>query len=90
MGFLINSDSRVRSTRVKSSLLHLYEVVMHSDGVLYRDWSRQEPVQRPLPNMDYMYEAHDSPEARALAPPTPFLNECEPRAVSCGLLTPHR
>ena len=64
----------------------LYELVLHSDGGLYRDWSRRQPIERPLPVMRVV-EPFDSvigaQVARGAGVQVP---ECEGKVVPCGLM----
>jgi hypothetical protein len=64
----------------------LYELVLHSDGALYRDWSRLHPVARPLPRMQFMAEAWEALHSRRMPMPA-FESDCAPPDAPCGLLT---
>ena len=67
----------------------LYELILHSDGALYRDWSRKHPIRRPLERMVLMDHLRSEVglDGYASRRPSMFLSECEPAAVSCGLMT---
>ena len=63
----------------------LYELVFHSDGGLYRDWSRLHPVRRPLPattptsDWDELRPRPDRPSALPVA-------ECDAPQSTCNLM----
>ena len=64
----------------------LYELVLHSDGVLYRDWSRRHPLERPLEPMAVSEDVRQVLDARPSVRPLLTVPECEPRDASCGLM----
>jgi len=64
----------------------LYELILHSDGVLYRDWSRLHPVQRPLDTMNLAQDMQTVLQSRASVRPLLTVPECDPPEASCGLL----
>jgi len=64
----------------------LYEMVLHSDGDLYRDWSRQHPIKRPLPHAlpaeDWNRFTAKRPELGDVG-----LVDCDDRQNTCQLLS---
>jgi pyruvate-formate lyase-activating enzyme len=57
----------------------LYELVFHSDGTLYRDWSRAHPIQRPLPAMLVSEPFHSILGSHVSSRPMVVVPECEER-----------
>lgn len=74
----------------------LYELVLHTDGGLYRDWSRNQPVIRPLPAMTVIEPFRSVLESHASLRPMVTPPDCEEREDTCGLMfadiqdQPHR
>lgn len=64
----------------------LYELVFHSDGSLYRDWSRTQPIERPLPPMTVFEPYQSILESHVSSRPMIALSECEAREDTCGLM----
>ena len=66
----------------------LYELILHSESTLYRDWSRRHSIERPLVRMKLVKALRGEVglETETARRPPMFLPECEPAAVSCGLM----
>lgn len=64
----------------------LYELVLHSDGVLYRDWSRLHPVERPLPEVEFVGPSQDMLRSRSGSSRALVDSDCEPALANCRLL----
>ena len=64
----------------------LYELVFHSDGGLYRDWSRRQPVERPLPPMEIIEPFRLVLESHVSVRPMVTLPDCEEREDTCDLM----
>ena len=64
----------------------LYELVLHSDGMLYRDWSRRHPLERPLEPMAVSEDVRQVLDGRPSVRPLLTVPECEPNDESCGLM----
>ena len=88
-GMPVNFKKSAHETVDLHMQTELYELILHSDGTLYRDWSRRHPIQRPLEPMELRDDLRGEVGLEGYAPsrPSMFLQECEPAAVSCGLMT---
>lgn len=64
----------------------LYELVLHSDGGLYRDWSRQQPIERPLPPMVIIEPFESVVASHVSTRPMSTVPECEEHEDTCGLM----
>ena len=64
----------------------LYELVLHSNGTLYRDWSRKQPIERPLPPMTVHEPFLSILESHVASRPMITPPECEDVKDTCGLM----
>ena len=64
----------------------LYELVFHTDGALYRDWSRKQPIERPLPPMAVIEPFRSVLQSHVSARPLITLPDCEEHEDTCGLM----
>lgn len=65
----------------------LYEVMFHSNGRRYRDWSRKCPISTPLPRMDGTEQCHRLQATHGDYPGRASA-ECDRPQQTCNLMRP--
>jgi hypothetical protein len=65
----------------------LYEMVFHSNGRLYQDWSRRHPIVTPLPRLDGTEQWHQLQGTQGDGPGRASA-ECDRPQPTCNLMQP--